>query len=233
MILLEEIDKSIVKSDSSELPENFVAVAVQLNVKGTALHSGLIISVNGKCKLFHFDVDEVIYLQDVPSKKWYFHKELSIIKPQEAAVFLARCEMIANTANPRFGFFYDGSYYDEKGKLISKSNSTEFTNCVLFCINVILGFIESDSYILFNDWSSDKISDGFFHDFCSRKKLFMSETELEKLRAILLRIPPLDYTATAFKNTLPIGKADILEEVKILEEVFKSKVILPTFTTIS
>jgi hypothetical protein len=224
VIILEEIDKAIIKSDSSELPSNFVAVAVQLTDKGEALHSGLIVSVNGKCKLFHFNVDDEIHLQEIPKGKWYFHKELSIIKPQESQVFLWRCEMIADSANPKFGFFYDGSYYDEKGTLISKSNSGEYTTCVLFCINVILGFIDAESYILFNDWSIDKISENFFRDFSSRKKLFMSVEELEKLRTILLRIPPLDYTATAFKNTLPIGKDDIKEVIESLQKVFVSKV---------
>ncbi|MCW3071070.1 MAG: hypothetical protein JWO44_960 [Bacteroidetes bacterium] len=225
MILLEDIDKAIIKSDSAELPLNFVAVAVQLSSKGVATHCGLIISVNGICKLFHFNIDDEIHLESVPEGKWYFHKELAIISPQEAEVFLSRCEMILDTANPRFGFFYDGSYYDEKGTLVSKSNQSEYTNCVLFCINVILGFIESDKYISFSDWASDAVSDGFFLHFSDRKKKFMATEDLEKLRAILLRIPPLDYTATAFKNKLPIGKADIADEVKLLEQVLLSRVV--------
>ena len=222
MIELKDIEKELVKSDTEKLPDNFVAIAVQLNDKGVAIHSGLIIGVKGEHKLFHFTISDDIKLEDIPSEEWYFHKEIKLISPSEVNVFLQRCKMIQDTANPRFGFFYDGSYYNEKGKLVSTANKGGYTNCSLFCINVILGYIESETYFEYSDWTSDKVSDGFYQSLVNRRPFFISEMELENLKSILIRIPPIDYTASAFKNELPIRKQDIGEEVELLTEHFAS-----------
>ena len=215
---LEEIEASLIKSDTNDLPFNFIAAAVKVDDDGHPHHAGLIIKLNDKFFLFHYTSREVI-LDKVPDEKWYFHKTLSFISEIEIPAFLAHCKIISIKAKPKYGYFYGGSYYKD-GKYFSEAHDKEFMTCVGFCINVVLGFLETEVYFSYSDWTDDSLDnpEEYLNNFINEQKGDNPEIDINAFKKNLRRIMPSEYVASAFFNEPPIRKKavdEIIESVKL------------------
>lgn len=224
MLLSEQqIEENIITSVQTDESDNYVAIAVRLDENGKASHAGLIINYDNQCKLFHYDFGE-IELIDTPLNKWYFHKKVNFIKKEEVEWFLARCEIIFEGDHPEFGFFCDGSVYNEQGILINNLENNNYTNCVFFCISVIAGFLAKTEYIVIDDWNQDNMASNWFNSyFLPRKAYRMTQDNLEKLANVVKRIPPDHYFTSAFKDTPPISKSDIEGYFELVNGVLANK----------
>jgi len=221
MLLSTEIDKQLIQSDNSNLAANFIAIAIRLNKDGVGWHSGIIIAVNGIYKIFHYD-DET-HFEDIPKSKWYFHKELNLIQPEESNFFDSYCQRIKENSNPKYGFYYDGSYYGKDGKFFSENNKKEYMTCVGFCINIILGFIDSDVYFQYTDWDESTITPEFFRECIKKDLLKHPELNEEQYKKHLRRITPPELTASAYLEEIPIKKVEIDKIIGVVTAVIKAK----------
>jgi hypothetical protein len=235
---LEEVTSLIIKSDSKDLPENFVASAVLINEKGIAYHAGIVIGYQDERYLFHYTGLEV-KLEIITKGKWYFHKELTFIAEDEVSAFINHCKVIEQEANPEYGYFFGGSFYDTNGKYFSENGTPEIMTCVSFCLNVILGFIESDEYITFADWnvsnqsgtyriyhpwgSEDKNAEEYIEYFINSFSNLVKDVNLDALKANLRRIYPVEYLSTAFVEAPPIRKVDVDIILPFVEKALEIK----------
>ncbi|MCM5528986.1 hypothetical protein [Parasegetibacter sp. NRK P23] len=231
MLSFEEIDKSLVYFNQENLPDNYVAAAVKLDENGSAFHAGILICFEATYYILHFDGNTVDFKSPNLSS-WYFHKPLSIILSDEVETFRIHCLMISETANPEQGYFFAGSYYDSDGKWYSKEGFPERMTCVGFCISVIMGFLDSHTYIQFEDWDSKSIGDDeYFKGFIRNFKLENADTEIDEelYRKNMRRIPPPEFLASAFFDNLPIRKSQIDEIIDhiTLSLKFKFKALAP------
>ncbi len=218
MYTLEEIEENLLHSESVDLTVPFVAAAVQIDATGRAGHAGFVIHTsNNNYYLFHYTSEEVL-MQDIPPCPWFFHKKLDFISNDEVNAFLAHCTFIKQNARPEYGCFYDGSFYDSEGNFFSENDFPEVMTCVGFCLNVIVGFIESDEYLQYNDWTDSnslRNPEEYFETFINEFEELMNALptplpiNIPQLRASLRRIRPDEYLAAAYLKNIPIPKSDI------------------------
>jgi hypothetical protein len=147
--------------------------------------------------------------------------------------------VIEKDANPTYGYFYSGSYY-ENGKYFSENGQAEIMTCVTFCLNVILGFIESDEYITFSDWNianqigayrvyyrggaqEDKDVDEYIAYFTAKFSQLVPDVDVDVLKENLRRIYPVEYLSSAFVEELPIRKVIVDSIVPLVERSLKIK----------
>lgn len=212
MITLEQIDKELFQSDTVKPDKNFVAAAVMVLPNGYAQHSGFVISYNNDYYLFHY-TGEKVELEGIPTGQWYFHKKLDFITEDEVLAFYAHCRIIKDKANPKYGFFYAGDYYNKEGKYFSESGIQEYMTCVGFCINVVTGFFENNTYFTYNDWDDTglKRPNEYFEDFLKKAKEENPDVKIDETlyRRHIRRISPLEYTTSAYLETLPITKSEV------------------------
>lgn len=222
---LQQIDENLIKSDSGNLPANFVAVAVLINDTNIAQHSGLIIGVDGVYYLFHYTGTEILF-DDIIKNEWYYHKELSIIPSDLSEHFLSHCELIKRDSNIEYGFIFGGSYYIN-GIYFSESGLPEFSTCVGFCINAITGYLfDIIQYFEINDWDSIPVdsSPRFNHFFQEALKKY-TDLDIEKYKTHHKRIRPDEYTASAYfgESFLPIRKQAIDSIIEDVRNVISKK----------
>jgi len=219
-LTIEEIDASLINSDLNDLRSDFVAVAIKIR-EGEATHAGLIISTNGKYFLFHF-IPQGVGLIDVPKSEWYFHKVFDFISSDESAAFLSHCKIIKKESKPTFGYSYDGSYYDSSGTYFSKNNLPQIMTCVGFCMNVVLGYIESKVYFEFESWPSDPSTETYFDE---HEKEFIEkfpDHDIEKVKENWRRITPAEYFASGFLQ-IPIKRIEINKIIENVKKAIKNK----------
>ncbi len=111
MYTISKIEKQLIKSTDQNLDEYFVAVACLINEAGTAYHAGLIINCEDGYFLFHYTGENVLF-ESALIEEWCFHKSLAFINPEFCGIFLGHCRKIEQNANPKYGYFYNGSFYD-------------------------------------------------------------------------------------------------------------------------
>jgi hypothetical protein len=226
---LEEISRNLIQSDNEEeLPVNFVAAAVKINNQtGIAYHAGIVIGLRGKYFIFHYTSITVV-LGNIPNNGWYFHKGLDFISEEEVESFLVYCKIIKDEANPTYGYFYGGSCYNEDGRFFSSNELPEIMTCVGFCLNVILGFIESDEYLKHDEWDIYTVEypDEYFVSFIEQFEELLLDTDIdiEILKENLRRITPDEYLASAFIEGIPIAKKQIDKIIPNLRLALKEKI---------
>jgi hypothetical protein len=216
-VTLKKIDSNLIKSDSGNLPQNLIAIAVLINEKLEGQHSGLIIGVEGVYYLFHYTGESIELENPVPTGQWYFHKSLDIIPQEESETFLWHCQKIkSDNRDLKYGFMFDGSYYHE-GKYFTESNLPEFSTCVGFCINVISGYLYDQKYIEVSDWENEPIQGGF-QRFFDEALIQVPNLDQELYKTHHKRITPAECTASAYIDEIPVRKNAIdaiIENVKI------------------
>lgn len=234
VITFEIIDKALFNANAIQSGKNFVAVAAFVDEKGQAFHSGLVIKYKEKAILFHY-TGQVVSLANLPHTTFkIFHKELPFILEDEVAAFYVHCTQIQKHAQPKYGFFYAGDYYDVDGKFFSSSTMPEYMTCVGFCINVVKGYLENHDYFVHEDWDESSYADpnydgpaDYFQEFLEIVKRDNPHEKIDEalFRKNLRRITPSEYTTSAFLSQLPVRKEHtdpILDSVK---RALKQKVL--------
>lgn len=222
VISLEEIDRELFKADSIDDDSDFVAVAVYINPQGEAHHSGLVISYNKVYYLFHYGGSD-IELREFTSGR-FFCKKVKFITHDEVLAFYVHCLTIHKTANPTYGFFFTGDYYDKEGKYFSESGLEEYMTCVGFCISVVKGFIEGNDYYIYEDWNEEDVPNNFFEYFISQLRQQDPQKVIneELYRKHLRRISPVEYTSGAYLN-IPVRKVNVDEIVETVMKVLTDR----------
>lgn len=221
---LETISLELIKSDT-ELPENIIAVAVNVDQDGIAYHSGLLVGVSGEYFIFHYPGNTPNYeMIEYPfTGNWYYHKNLDILPQNLSLSFKQLCETILLNAQPKYGFVYGGSFYNENGVYISPDNLDEVTTCVGFCINVITGFLWNNEYIQYEDWSEDDNESELYTRWRAWFERKYTDNETRAYRPHIRRITPAELTSSAFFKELPIRKKEIDTIVNQVIQVLADK----------
>lgn len=191
-----------------DISDDFVAIGNLLNEYKEPYHAALIIKHNSNLLQYHYTGKD-IELSDVDFE--YFHKRTRTIHKEEIPAFIAYCNSIKKNANPIYGYFYSGEYYDNNGIHFSKKSIGERMTCVGFCINVLKGFLEND-YLKYADWDSSSHSSEYLLKYAEKHNLNVSSIQ-ESHR----RISPIEILTSGFFYNIPISKIEIdnkLTEVK-------------------
>lgn len=169
-------------------------------------HAAIIIKLDSKLYQFHFlDGIELTEVEDD-----FFHKITETIDSRLLPSFYAYCRRILKNANPKFGFFYSGEYYNKAGEHFSTTNLGERMTCVGFCLNVLKGFLEND-YIQYTDWDESSHIDipNYVLEFAHEHGL-----NVEDIRGAHRRITPLELISSAFFVDIPIKKVDVDSKIE-------------------
>lgn len=208
---------SIVRSNhESGCTSNFVAIGNLIDHELKSCHAAIIIQKDKELFEFHFD-GEMVELKTIEDD--YYHKILSIIKPDDIPSFLGYCQMVEEKANPIYGYFYSGQSYDPiDGHHICDNNLSEIMTCVGFCLNVLTGFILEDEFLKFSDWPSQPENSEYLKKFCTKYN-----KDINDIASSHRRITPREILISAFYTTLPIRKKDIDSKKLAIEEHFKNR----------
>jgi hypothetical protein len=202
----------IVRSNfETDISDDYVALGY-ISVNDNT-HSSLIIQYQKTIFEFHYTGKEILFS---PLSIDFFHKITKTIHQDEVPAFLAMCNQIKKYANPKYGYFYSGDYYDKLGNHFSQSKLNERMTCVGFCLNVLKGFLESD-YLQYTDWKLPK-NNPYLIKFCENHG-FNPNDIVDFHR----RIYPIELITSAFFKNLPIRKKSIDEKVKIVNEQIIAK----------
>ncbi|WP_254410964.1 hypothetical protein [Dyadobacter diqingensis] len=229
LVTLETINRDLILiEDGSELLPNTVAVAIHVDENGIGIHSAILIGVDGNYSLFHFTAVEVLLEAPAPVDQWYFCKELEVIDGDEFSIdFLAHCQNIIKQQDPKFGYRFDGSYYDQDGLHFTTIEQANYTTCVGFCIRVISGFLQdNDEYFKTDDWTIESTRDApinYFNKFYSEFHAEFPDVSEEIFWESCKRILPVEYTASAFFNSLPVRKRNIDDIVNNVQAALAHK----------
>lgn len=207
-----KINKQLFDNDTLELPDNIAAAVVLIDDKNKIAHSGIVIRYNGESKLLHFNPPEVL-LESLTDYPLYYYKELTFIDPELIPTFLAHCEIIQNSAKPKYFYFYANSIYDANGDFITDKNMPEYMSCVGFCLNVLEFFLADESFFDYSDWDSSTLNkeDSYIDHFIDKVLLTLPETDTEELRKNIKRIFPIEYLSGAFlERPVKKEKVDLL-----------------------
>ena len=186
--------------NEKDINENFVAIGNLINEDKEPFHAALIIKYNSFLLQYHYTGSD-IELSDVNFE--YFHKRTKTIHKEEIPAFIAYCNSIKKNANPIYGYFYSGEYYDDKGMHFSEKAIGETMTCVGFCLNVLKGFLETD-YLNYIDWDSLTHSNDYLLKYAEKHNL-----EVATIQESHRRISPIEILTSGFFYNIPISKIEI------------------------
>ncbi|WP_395077593.1 hypothetical protein [Flavobacterium sp.] len=192
-----------------DITENFVAIGNLINENKEPYHSALIIKYNSDLIQYHYTGSE-IELRNIDFE--YFHKRTKTIHKEEIPAFIAYCKSIQKNANPIYGYFYSGEYYDNNGEHFCKKEIGERMTCVGFCLNVLKGFLEVD-YLKYNDWDSSTHSNEYLIKYAEKHNL-----DILKIQESHRRISPIEILSSGFFYNTPISKIEIDSKVDEIKE---------------
>lgn len=204
----------VVKSlDKTEKEEFFVAVGYYINEP--THHAGIIIKNKEERLQFHYTSTEI----DFSSLKIdFYHKITQVIHPNDVPAFIAHCKAIEKGANPKYGFFFPGSFYDSDGNFFGNTDLGERMTCVGFCLNTLNGFLE-DNYIQESDWEHDPhYEPKWLENYCK-----LNSIDIETLRPFFKRITPGQYLSSGFFSQTPIKKEQIDHQYEHLKSEMISR----------
>lgn len=208
------MSKIIHTNINSDLTEDFVAIGTYLNDEKEPYHSVLIIQYAGVLQHFHY-TGRALLLDDIYNNDC-FHIKTAVVNKALVPSFLGMCRRILKKANPQYGYFYSGDYYDVKGVHFANNHVGEVMTCVGLCLNVLKGFLGRD-YMSYEDWTdTSTVPTGFLEYFANRNGL-----DINKIRESHRRITPSDLLCSAYFKSTPISKqmvdskrAEVLEYLK-------------------
>lgn len=184
---------------------DFIAIGCWKDDDGNPFHSVFIIKYNNETYQYHYtgeDTDAIKYDKDIRSN--CFHKITFTIHPHIIPSFIMMCKQIQKKANPRYGFFYTGEYFDFNGQHFSEKEIGQTMTCTGFCLNVLKGFLE-ENYIDYTEWTEETHQEyNYLQNFADEHGL-----NVEDIAESHRRISPLDLICSAYFSDLPIKKEDI------------------------
>ena len=186
---------------------NFTALGFLVYSEGT--HAAIIINYESVLYQFHFTGE----IEFCNVKHDFFHKITDTIDTRLIPSFYAYCRRVQKKANPQYGYFYSGEFYDEEGIHFSDKPIGERMTCVGFCLNVLKGFLEKD-YIYFHDWDENThTAPDYLIKYAKKHNL-----NLEDISESHRRITPLELITSGFFTNIPIRKANIDSEIVQVKE---------------
>jgi hypothetical protein len=195
--------------NEQDISEDFVAIGNLINEHKEPYHAALIIKYNSNLLQYHYTGTD-IELSEVDYE--YFHKRTKTIHKEEIPAFIAYCNSIKKNANPIYGYFYSGEYYDNKGIHFSEKSIGERMTCVGFCMNVLKGFLEND-YLKYTDWDSSSHSTDYLLKYAEKHKL-----DVASIQESHRRISPIEILTSGFFYNIPISKIEIDSKLAEVEE---------------
>lgn len=197
--------------------KEFVAIGAYIDDLGIPRHSVFIIKYKDQLYQFHYTSREILFNQDI--RKECFHKVTHTIPPVLIPSFIMMCKQILKKANPRYGYFYSGEYFDFDGNHFSDQAIGQTMTCAGFVLNVLKGFHEKD-YINYTEWLSTSHDVNYYvENYARRFSLNPADIEISHRR-----ISPLDLICSAFFSKMPIPKADIDSMKPIVSDFFEQSV---------
>lgn len=198
-----------------DVKENFVAIGSYVNENKIAAHSVLVISFNDEIKHIHYTGSNILF-DDIYNESC-FHKITDTINPALIPAFIVMCKRVLKKANPRYGYFYSGEYYNQNGIHFSEETISETMTCSGFCLNLLKGFLEED-YLLYTDWSTPSFpTKEYLENYAIRYKL-----DKDKISDSHRRISPLELLSSAYFIDLPITKSQVSLKVDETEEYLRN-----------
>lgn len=218
-----EIEKRISKSFDYDLQSNFVAAAIKYNfIKSYAEHAGLAICLDGELYIYHY-TGAKIKLDKLDPEKWFIESKFDFIEEEEVESFYIHCETIMKDADPTYGFFYNGEYFDSEGKYCAENTRYQFMSCVGFCISVLTGAIENDNFILHDEWEmSDSDKDAYFQEHMESLLDTSGIKDRSYFKNNQRRIYPIEYFVSSFVP-IPARKIDIDGLRPVVEGIINKK----------
>jgi hypothetical protein len=184
--------------------KNVAYIALGYYVNENCPHAGLIIKSGDYHFQFHYTSVKIEFSE---LELDFYHKITGTIDSSEVPAFIAHCNNIKKRANPTYGFFYSGDYFDAEGNHFGDINLGQRMTCVGFCMSTLKGFLEND-YIVNSDWEFDPdFKPGYLEYFCSQNSI-----EIEKIKNSFKRITPGQFLTSGFFDETPIKKSQIDEK---------------------
>lgn len=198
-----------------DIKENFVAIGTYTNDDKEASHSVLIIKFNGFIKHIHYTGAEILF-DDVYDDSC-FHKITDTINPALIPSFIVMCRNVMNKANPKYGYFYSGEYYDQNGNHFSDKPIEERMTCSGFCLNILKGYLEED-YLLYEEWCTPTYpKENYLEWYANRHGL-----QINEISPSHRRISPLEMLCSGYFENLPIKKSQIDSKIDETQEYLKN-----------
>lgn len=200
-----EIVRTLKESDRNN---DFVALGFYDN-QGIN-HATIIIKYNSLLYQFHFAGKEIDFSYVCYD---FFHKITDTINANLTPAFFAYCRHIKKKANPKYGYFYSGEFYDKDGTHFADKPIGERMTCVGFCLNVLKGFLEED-YIYYQDWDENSHTElDYLINYAQRHNL-----KIEDISESHRRITPLELITSGFFINTPIKKSNIDSKIESVRE---------------
>lgn len=195
--------------------ENFVAIGTYTNENKIASHSVIVVKFNGFIQHIHYTGEAILF--DNIYNEDCFHKITDTINPALIPSFIVMCKNVMNKANPRYGFFYSGEYYDQNGQHFSKKPISERMTCSGFCLNILKGYLEED-YLSYEEWSTPTYPSEHYIDWYANRY----NLNIEDINESHRRISPLEILSSAYFKNLPIKKKQVDSKIDQTEEYLKN-----------
>jgi hypothetical protein len=225
------IDEDLIKLEESDLSNDFVSIACEIDENGVCAHSGLIICFEEQVYYFHYTGRLVLLTQiesSLESENPLFIKKIEIIYEDDVVTFLGHCEKLQKIGvHPNYGFVFNDSYYDSNTKESFLINAEhDITTCVGFCIKVIRGFLfNHNEYLKIDDWGNLDIGTlnpnllNYINHYL-QKYAAENGIEIQDLfdKGELKRIMPSELLTSGFFNDLPIRKSSIDSVIPEIEQ---------------
>jgi hypothetical protein len=228
-VTLEEIREKLTGMAAARGESNFVAFAVKLHHEVIANHAALLLFIDGEYKAFHYDAHEVL-LDAVPENDWLILNIFGRIRPELVFAFENLCRTVKEEAQPAYGYFYDGSFFDGDGQYKSATGTPQIFTCVGICLNVLKGFIynldasdNANQLIQFEDWNNSTLHPRYLEKFTLVAPINFPDTPLELLLENLRRIRPSEFLTIPFFEEFPVSKASIDEVIEHVETVLRER----------
>ncbi|QKG55596.1 hypothetical protein GKZ68_02455 [Hymenobacter sp. BRD128] len=223
-----KINENLIKISEAGLPENFISVATKI-YDNNPTHAAIFIRHQAKNYLHHFPGTWLPEVRENFEDDWYILKKCEVIKSGDEnriGSFLQYCRRICDRSRVTYGFYMDGSKYDQEGKYIKNSDMPELGTCVSFCVNTLSGaLVIEDEYLLLDDWDDSSIMDAHGLDMFSMSQIKANYPDLDIsiYNAYRKRISPLEYLTSGFFSNYPIKKEEINTIVEDVKKDVRSK----------
>lgn len=207
-------------SRPDSLPDKFVAAAVQVSANGTMHHAAIAVGSEYGKHLFGYNSAR-IEVADMENSRMYYQKDFPNVPPHLADAFYVHCKAAATNSAPKYGYFYNGSYFRD-GKLINKDDCEPYRmTCVGFCLAILQGWhTGSEEFINYEEWDeSNSLTEIQAIVELKQLKEQYSYLDDEELKSGMRRIKPAEYLSTAYITELPIKKEEVEPIAKVLVEV--------------